>query len=274
MTAAQPLNLRAIRAIVRRDLSIVRTNRAVLVPLAVLPLVFAVVFPTLGGLIARVDVPDGDLQRLLRTVQGWVFDGLPDGSGVQLAALLLGYLLPPLTLVIPLIVVMVLATDSVAGERERGTLEGLLLAPVSDRDLLVAKLLGALLPAVAINLGCALIYLTITDIAMWPVLGRPLLPHATWLVLVLVVAPSVSAAALALAVFVSARARSVQGAQQIASVTVLPLVFLVVGQFSGLLFLGPWQLVGVAAVLWVVTGGLVWLGSRSLRRDRLGPRLR
>src|SRR5262245_27930430 len=39
---------------------------------------------------------------------------------------------------------MVLAADSVSGERERGTLESLLLAPVSRRSLIAGKLLAAL----------------------------------------------------------------------------------------------------------------------------------
>ncbi|HSS68434.1 MAG TPA: ABC transporter permease subunit [Nocardioidaceae bacterium] len=39
---------------------------------------------------------------------------------------------------------LVVAADGVSGERERGTLESLLLTPVSRRGLLVGKLLGAL----------------------------------------------------------------------------------------------------------------------------------
>src|SRR3954447_21016394 len=38
---------------------------------------------------------------------------------------------------------LLVAADSVSGERERGTLEGLLLAPVSRRQIAVGKLLAA-----------------------------------------------------------------------------------------------------------------------------------
>lgn len=265
---------RAIVAILRRDIEVVRANRAVMIPLAVLPLIFVVLFPVFGGLLAWVDVPAGDLQRLLRSVPTPVFDGLPPSSGLRLAVALLGYFIPPLTLVLPLLVVMVLATDAVAGERERGTLEGLLLAPVSDRDLLIAKLAGAWLPALAVGVVTSLVYAIICDLMLWPALDGPLLPRPTWLVLSFVVGPALSAAALALAVLISARSRTVQGAQQIAGVAVLPLVFLVVGQFSGLLFLGVWQLLVVAGVLCLVTATLVVVGARALSRDRLGPRLR
>ncbi|GAA5003494.1 hypothetical protein GCM10023317_37170 [Actinopolymorpha pittospori] len=162
---------RAIRAIIRRDLGVARTNRAVVAPLVVLPTVFVVILPVFASLIARVEVPRENLDVLLRIVPAGVLDQLPGGSGSRLASALLGYLLPPLTLVVPVVVVMVLATDAVAGERERGTLEGLLLAPMSDRDLFVAKLAGPFLAALAVGLTEALVYATVVNATMWPVVG-------------------------------------------------------------------------------------------------------
>ena len=67
--------------------------------------------------------------------------------------LVLGYLLSPLLLVIPLMVSAVLAADAFAGEKERRTLEGLLLLPIADRDLFLAKVLSAYLPALVITTG-------------------------------------------------------------------------------------------------------------------------
>jgi hypothetical protein len=49
---------------------------------------------------------------------------------------------------------------------------------------------------------------------------------------------------------------------------------MIAGQFSGLLFPGPWLLLGVGAVFWALCAALVLLGARALRRDRIGPRLR
>lgn len=265
---------RAIRAIIRRDLGVARTNRAVMAPLVVLPTVFVVILPVFASLIARVEVPRENLDVLLRIVPAGVLDQLPGDSGSQLASALLGYLLPPLTLVVPVVVVMVLATDAVAGERERGTLEGLLLAPMSDRDLLVAKLAGPFLAALAVGLTEAIVYATVVNATMWPVVGGPLLPNRTWLLLVCWLGPALCAAGLALAVLVSALSRTVQGAQQIAGIAVLPLIFMIAGQFSGLLFLGPWLLLAVGACLWALCAALALLGARALRRDRIGPRLR
>jgi ABC-type Na+ efflux pump permease subunit len=267
------MNRRAILAIVRRDLAVVTRSRAVMIPLIAMPVLFVLVLPVLAGLIAQLDLPPGDLAQLLRSVPSEVLGDLPAQPGPRLAGLVLGYMLPPLTLVVPLIVAQVIATDAVAGERERGTLEGLLLAPVNDRDLLVAKLLVALVPAYAVLFGGALVYGIVTDAMLWPSLGGPFLPTVNWTLLVLWLGPAISGAALALSLVISARTRTIQGAQQIAGVSILPLVFLIVGQFSGLVFLSRILVVVAGVVLWCLAALFVWIGSRSLGRERLGSRL-
>lgn len=267
------MNWRAIRAIVRRDLAVVGRSKAVVVPMIVMPVVFVLVLPILAGLIAQLELPPRDLADLLETVPPEIVHDLPPSSGPRLAGLVLGSLLPPLTLVVPLIVAQVIATDAVAGERERGTLEGLLLAPVNDRDLLVAKLLVALVPAYTVLFGGTLIYLVVSDVMLWSSIGGPFLPTVNWLLLVLWLGPSLSGAALALSLVISARTRTIQGAQQIAGVSVLPLVFIIVGQFSGLVFLNRLLVIVVGVVLWCLAVLFVWIGSRSLARERLGSRL-
>ena len=67
--------------------------------------------------------------------------------------LVLGYLLSPLLLVIPLMVSAVLAADAFAGEKERRTLDGLLYLPISDRDLFLAKVLRRLRPGTGHHLA-------------------------------------------------------------------------------------------------------------------------
>lgn len=266
-------NWRAIWAVVRRDLRVVRGSRAVMGPLLIMPAMFVVVFPFLASLVARVVVPPGDLAEVTQAAPPELMDGLPGPAGATVAAFFLIYLLPPFTLIVPLVAVMVLATDAIAGERERGTLEALLLAPMTDRELLIAKLGSALLPALAISGGGQAVYLLITDAMMWPYAHGPLLPTLHWALIAFWLGPALSAAALALAVLISARTRTVQGAQQIAGLAVLPTVALVVGQFTGLLFLSTWLSLVVGAVLLAVAAILVRLGTRALTRDRLGPRL-
>ena len=54
------------------------------------------------------------------------------------------YMLTTLVLIISLLVILLLGSDGIAGERERGTLETLLLSPATGRSILASKLFAVL----------------------------------------------------------------------------------------------------------------------------------
>jgi len=102
----------------------------------------------------------------------------------------------------------VLAADAFAGEKERRTLEVVLHLPISDRDLFLAKVLTALLPAVAITWIGAAIYSFICNAVAWPATHHAFLPFSQFLVMIIWIAPAVALLALGLLVIVSSRART------------------------------------------------------------------
>src|SRR5439155_9675274 len=53
-------------------------------------------------------------------------------------------------LLVPLILPTTIAAYTVIGEREQGTLEPVLTTPATDREILVAKALAAILPAIVL----------------------------------------------------------------------------------------------------------------------------
>jgi ABC-type Na+ efflux pump permease subunit len=176
-------------------------------------------------------------------------------------------------LILPIMTSSVIAADSFAGERERKTLEALLYTPTSDLDLLLAKMLGALVPGVLVAWISALVYWILVDIGAWPLFGRPILPDATWILLALWVAPAAAAMALGATVIVSSRAKSFQDANQISGLVVLPVVVLMVAQASGVTFLSVWLTFVVGLVFWLLAAILYAIGARTLRRSELLARL-
>ncbi|MPQ97334.1 ABC transporter permease subunit [Modestobacter sp. I12A-02628] len=261
------MNGDAVRAIARRDLTAVARDKGVLAPMLIVPLVFVVVFPALAFGISQVSVDLGDFARILELVPRPVLDALPADPSVRLALVFASYVVPPLMLVVPLVVAQVIATDAVAGERERGTIEGLLLAPVTDTEVLLGKLLGAWVPALVVGLASSLAYGAALDVLFWSTLHHLLLPTGSWLLMVLWFGPAFSAAALGLTVLVSAQARSVQAASQVAGVAVLPVILVTVGQLTGLLLLTGWVVLLAGLALWCLAGWLTVLGARALRRE-------
>lgn len=268
-------------AIVRKDVLMVARNRGVRTPLLMAPVVILVLLPivlvTGGNLIASGSpVPDVSLApSSLQEVTSPEFQarstGL-QGPGVW-AVFVLEYFLAPLYLLVPLIVATVIAADSFAGERERGTLEALLHTPTTDEELWLAKVLAAWLPAVAVGLGGFLVYGIVANVVAWPHIGQVFFPTTAWLVLALWVAPAVAGIGLGTIVLVSSRVQSLQAAHQIGSLVVLPVILLVIAQVSGALLFDTGLVVALGGVLWLATVGLLAAGARVFHRDRLAARL-
>ncbi|HVM02537.1 MAG TPA: ABC transporter permease subunit [Acidimicrobiales bacterium] len=259
----------AVAAVIRRDLTAVRRSKAVVIPMLVVPVILLVVLPLGIGLAARAqEDPDVGfyLSRLPEAVVEPILRLPPDE---QLIVLVSGYLLAPLFLIVPLMVAAVLAADAFAGEKERRTLETLLHLPIPDRQLFLAKVLGAFLPAVAVSWIGFVAFAVITNTVAWPVTQRVFVPTKLWAVVILWVGPAVAALGMGVMVRVSARARTVQEASQLGGAVILPLIFLAVGQSTGLLLVTLPVAVGIGAVVWAVAGWLILRGARRFTRDRL-----
>jgi ABC-2 type transport system permease protein len=272
----------AVWAIVRKDLATVVRNRGVRIPLIVTPVLILVVLPTLlagGGelLAASGTVPlDAAGATPLDRVADPRFQAEAVGDvppQARWAVFVLEVFLAPLFLMVPLVVATVIAADSFAGERERGTLEALLHTPTSDRELMVAKVLASWLPAVAVAWVGFAVYSVLANLLAWPSMGRVFFPSTTWLLLAFWVAPAVSALGLGVMVIASSRVQTLQGAHQIGSLVILPVVLLLVAQIGGVLLFAPGRVAVMGGLIWILAAITVRLGAESLRRSRLAERI-
>jgi ABC-2 type transport system permease protein len=267
---------RAIAAVVRRDLRVVRGSKPVVVPMLIVPALLLVIMP--AAVVWSIRAGAGAID--LDDVAG-LLGLLPDPLVARVAAdptaglieVALVYLLSPMLLIVPLMAASVIAADAIAGERERRTLEGLLLTPLTDRELFTAKLLGSWVPAVAIGLLGGVLYALVGDLTALGAVEGPLFPNPVWAGLVLWLGPAIAAISLGLTVLVSARVKGVQEAFQITGVIVVPVVALVISQAAGVLALSPALLFAAGAVCWVVAAVVICAGARAVSRQRLGERL-
>lgn len=174
-----------------------------------------------------------------------------------------------LFLVMPVFVPILISSHSVAGEKERRTIEPLLATPITAAELVLGKSLAAVVPAVAISwLAFGLLCVGVNWAAR-PLLGTSALPDAMWLFGMAVVAPLFAFFGNGIAVLVSARVAESRLAQQLSALFVLPLVGLAGTTFAGLLESGPRFYAIQAAVIAVLDVGLVVAAVRLLDRDRL-----
>jgi ABC-type Na+ efflux pump permease subunit len=270
------MNWRAITAIVRKDIRVLMRTRGVITPLIVVPLLFTVFFPIFFAMLPQL----GDVMGISPSMNGvdaWL-NRFPGGFRAamslytereRIVVMMVVYYFAPMYLLLPMMVASVVAADSIAGEKERKTLEALLYTPTSDRDLLTAKLLAALLPALAVAWGGFIVYSVIVNLAAWPTFGRIFFPTGMWWILAFWVAPAVAGLGMGITVLISARVSTFQEAYQLGGLVVLPIVGLMVGQGAGALYVGPFLVFLLGLVAWSINGVLFVFGVRALRRSSL-----
>jgi ABC-2 type transport system permease protein len=237
-----------IRTLVRKELLELSRNPGALVPVFLvalaglaLPFVITILVPALTG---EPLSSDGDLLRLSQVVEPT--EGLGPDARVQFflfQQFLILFLLTPVT------GAMALAAYAVVGEKQARTLEPLLATPISTVELLVAKVLGALLPSLAITLFTLLLYLAVLSLTAEPGVAWAMVSLRT-AVLLFLVGPASALVALQAAILVSSRVNDARSAQQIGVLIIVPLVALLVVQFTG--------------TIWLSAAGLAMIGAGAL----------
>jgi ABC-2 type transport system permease protein len=246
-----------IRALVRRELLELSRNWMALMPVAAvtilalaLPFLIAVAIPRLSG---QPLANDSDLARVSQ-IPG------PRGalSGEAQIQLFLFQQFLMLFLIIPVTGAMALAAHAIIGEKQARTLEPLLATPVTTAELLVAKVLGALLPTLAIAAAGLVLYFAGIAWLAEPGVARAMASLRT-ATLVVLVGPGAALLALQTAIVVSSRVNDARTAQQFGVLIILPLSALLVAQFIGRVWLSAASLALLAAgivALWLILLGV------------------
>jgi ABC-type Na+ efflux pump permease subunit len=265
------LNRSAIATIVRRDLTVVARSRAVSLPIVLLPVVFFVIAP--AGLALGAGAIGNDVSQFEELLAVLPEALRRDTAGLEPAAVVivwgLEYLFATFFLIVPLMTSAVIAADSFAGEKERKTLEALVYTPTSDLELYAGKLLAPWLAAVVVSTVGYVVFVIVASVFGWGIVGRPIALNLRWILFVLVLAPGVAALAIGVLVQVSARVRGFQEAYQLGGLVVLPLVVLLLGQLTGVLYLDLVAVAVTCAIVWVLAAATLAVGYRSFRRERL-----
>lgn len=180
---------------------------------------------------------------------------------------LIGYRLVPFSVLIigffPITISLVVPLESFVGERERGTIEPLLNAPVRNLHLYCGKLLaGIVAPLTASYISIAL-YLVMVS-------GQKLEMPTPWTLALLFMLTTVHAILMvSSALVVSVQSTSIRAANLLASFIVIPVAILLQAE-SVLLFWGTDRVLWLAVVAVVIMAGLlVRLGLAHFQREYL-----
>lgn len=269
------IDRRRVAAVVRKDLREILRNPQLVAPLVVVPLLFTVVFPIaiilLGNNPAIMASVNGLGAFLDNLPEGIVPAGFTEQQTIVYAAIV--YFLAPMFLIVPVMFSSVIASSSFVGEKERRTLEGLLYTPLTNRELVLAKVLVSVIPAVVVSWAAFVIYAVIVNVLGNPVIGEAFFPTTTWILMIVLLVPLVAILSTSLTVGVSGRATTMQGAQSVAVIIVLPVVGLVVSQATGLMLFDVPVVLAAVSVLAVVDVIVFLAVARTFQRERIITRL-
>ena len=214
------------------------------------PLALTIVLPSIIVFVT-VLVPEStsDFQRLLAM--------LPDTAGEynqkqMILGLVLNKIMPAFFLLIPVIASSVMAANSFVGEKEKHTLETLLYSPLSLKQLFQSQILAGFSVGMLVSYISFAAMMIVLETEMYFLTGNVLMPDISWLIILLLIAPAVSLVAIAVTVRGSAKAQTIEEAQQRAVFLIFPILALVIGQFTGVILVNPGLLLGLGIILAVI----------------------
>jgi ABC-type Na+ efflux pump permease subunit len=255
------------------DLRQLRSSRDFWLPLAIIAALFFVVLPA-ALFLSLATIHDvgavtkiGDLMGSMpKSIQHVTAGRDPN---VQASYALAVYLFAPLAIIVPLTVSSAVGSQTIIGERERGSGEFLAHSPASEREIFVGKLIASLLPGYFTAGVGFLLYSLIVNLIVGPQVGGWFFPTTNWWILVLWVVPPFLALVVGVILRISSRVTSAAAAQQASALVTLPLVILAYGLSTGSLSRAKLfgGLLGLAA--WIGASIVLYTGARALRRERL-----
>lgn len=233
-----------VRAIVLKEWADVFRNRMVIMLVALPPTLMVVL--SLGVLAATRTFPMTDLDDMQVFMQQPAFIGLTEMEAAQV--MMAQYFLT-LFLLMPLIIPVSIAAYSIVGEKLQRSLEPLLATPVETGELLLAKCMAAVLPALGVTWVAFGLFVVgarifaVSDSAF----GRMVSP--VWVLMVLVIAPLMAGMGVLLSVIASSRLNDPRAVEQGIGVLVVPILGMFIAQMSGILTINYLTLAIGAALL-------------------------
>jgi len=257
-----------IWAVITKEARDLLANRLLLGAVVLPALIFASI-PT--GIVAFLEVNELDPEQLGQIEQ--YIDQFPD-LNPKLAAqgfIVLNFM--AYFLLIPAMVPMAIATQSVIGEKTARSLEPQLATPMEVSELLIGKAIASATPAVLATWGVFVLYGLVNGAVGDPVLTR-LIFNDVWRVAMLSLVPLICLLSVMLGIVVSSRVNDARTAQQIGGFIVIPVIAVAVaGFFSGQASFTMEQVLIADLVVAALIGVALVAGNWAFDREAILTRL-
>jgi len=224
-----------ITAVIKREWKELFQSPSLWLTNLIVPIVLLVV-----GVLTTLNLEEGSKLQFIANILTTI-NPLLDMAGDSGQALMARFYFM-MFLIVPGILPLTFATTSIISEKMTGSLESVLVTPLSTFKLLLGKILAYAIPPVIVTWLVQVLYLVIVVFQL-PDTGTYF--TIPWILCMLLLVPCVGIISVGLAVIVSSKVNSIGSAQQIGIVIVLPVLALAIGQLF---------FVGALSNIWVNYG--------------------
>lgn len=265
-------------ALIAKEFTIFRRSRSLVGSLLSPTLIISVVLPLI--LLGR-----GPLAQAPGTVGGWIstfIKRMPAALQAEMIGLTSTQTLIYATAVyyvLPFFILQAAAAAVATGaegfvrEKTHGTFDSLLYTPVTDLELLVAKVVTCFLPPVITGWVAFAVYTLMVNWVSWPVMGRVFFPPSLWIAFEFVLIPLISLTVTLISLAASLKMRNPADVGQVGNMVLAPVALLFFGQALGYWYAGKQFLSYFAIVIVLADFGLLALARKLFVRGRLAERV-
>ncbi len=222
--------------IAKFELSEILRNYQIMLPVIILPLVVVTVVPLAGTQFGEIS-------------------GFID---VYLKSAFL-----PIFLMIPVSLSATVCADSIAGEKERGTIEFLLSTPANILEIIAGKAIAGFI----ISYG-----VTVLSFVVYAVMGLKLgytIDWDMWAIALLILSPPLAFFGILAMVLISFYARGVREAQQLGIFIILPMIVLLISTITRKFILNEENMTILALMFYGLNAILLSVGKGILNPEKL-----
>jgi len=258
-----------VLAVIENEWNQMRRNKVIVVTTFAPPFLFVALAIMVLVLSSIIDINNAALTQLHSTLIQHVDTaalGVNESDALRVAVLS-----PFLMLfeMLPIVVPLTVASYSIIGEKQTRSLEALLATPIKTWELMLAKMMAAVLPGIAATWCSFAIFVFVAKFTVSDAVYLRLILSPTWLVTITLLTPVLTMFAVTVGIIISSKVKDPTSAQQLGSLIVLPMVALLVGQVVGAVHVDARIVLITAVLLGVVDIILLVMAVNLFQREKI-----
>ena len=258
--------------IMKKDWKTSVKRKEILAIMSIFPIIFTIFLPIIM-LIGIIVDPSGFISEFGDPTTLRALYNIPSQYNDALAGaiMIIKMFVLPFFLFIPGMMPIIISSDSFAGEKERKTMESVLLLPINKTELILGKVLASFIPSILISLACFFTLGIIINIMMLPYLESNILFYTDSSIMLtgLLLAPFWALLNIQISVIISSRAKDMKSAQSISGALITPVLGIMLVQIFNPSFINAGSILILTLLISLLWVFFIYIGNRLLDPEKL-----